>query len=192
MKQKFISFKLITSIAIVGYAFYIVIGYGILYFREWSTSLAQYAIHPEDIDRGWKLLPLVDRVSFEIIKRRSPEIIRKDFSRATLGAVVSGFSYHSQELTLEQRRKAKELAELMLSKGVGIGIEFVDAGGCTALQGAIIANDEYVARTLLELGGEASTVANPNAELKPCRLDAYALAKEKRFSLPRQSKGPTL
>jgi hypothetical protein len=171
---------------IVGCGIYIVVGYGKLYFLDWSTTLVEYAIHPDDNEKKWRLLPFVDKVSLAILKGRSPEIIQQDFSHIglTLGAVVGGFRYHSRELTPEQRQKSKELAVLMHNKGVGAGIEFVDAGGCTALQGAIVGKDVYVARTLLEIGGAAATVANPNAKLKSCRLDAYTLAKEKAFPLP--------
>lgn len=169
----------------VSYGIYIAVGYGRLYFWDWQTTLVEYAIHPDDIEKKWRLLPFVDEVSLAILKSRNPEIIQKEFVGLTLGAVVGGFRYHSRELTPEQRQKSKELAVLMHSKGVRTGIEFVDAGGCTALQGAIIGKDAYVAKTLLEIGGKAATVANPNAKLKPCRQDAYMLAKERGFPLPK-------
>lgn len=176
--------KWLTICSIVGYGIYVVVGYGRLYFWDWQTTLVEYAIHPGDIENKWRLLPFVDKVSLAILKSRSPEIIKQDFSHGlTLGAVIGGFRYHSRELTHEERRKSKELAVLMQNKGIGTGVEFVDAGGCTALQGAIIGKDSYVAKTLLELGGEAATVANPKAKLKPCRQDAYTLAKERGFHL---------
>jgi len=176
--------KWLTICSIICYGIYVVIGYGKLYFLDRQTTLVEYAIHPDDIEKKWRLLPFVDEVSLAILKSRSPEIIQQDFSHGlTLGAVIGGFRYHSQELTPEQRQKSRELAELMYNKGVDTGVEFVDAGGCTALQGAIIGKDAYVAQTLLELGGVAATVANPKAKLKPCRQDAYTLAKERGFQL---------
>ena len=176
--------KWMTVGLIVSYCIYVAVGYGRLYFWDWQTTLVEYAIHPGDIEKKWQLLPFVDKVSLAILKSRSSEIIQQDFSHGlTLGAVVGGFRYHSRELTSEQRQKSKELAVLMQNKGVNTGVEFVDAGGCTALQGAIIGKDAYVAQVLLELGGAAATVANPNAKLKPCRQDAYSLAKERGFPL---------
>ncbi|HZW86862.1 MAG TPA: hypothetical protein VFF41_05315 [Gallionella sp.] len=178
--------KWLTICVIASYGIYTAIGYGTLCFFGRSTTLVEYAIHPDDIEKKWLLLPFIDKVSLEILEHRSPEIVQQDFLQIglTLGAVAGGFRYHSREMTPEQRKKSKEITVLILNKGVDVGIKYVDGGGCTALQGAIIGNDADVAKVLLEVGGEAATVANPNAKLKPCRQDAYTLAKQRGFLLP--------
>lgn len=169
---------------IVSYIIYVVAGYGMLYYSRWTIELLQFVIHPEDIEKKWRLLPFVDKVSLAILESRSPEVIQQGFSHfgLTLGAVAGGFRYHSRELTPEQQQKSRELTMLMYNKGVGFGVE--SRSGCTALQGAIIGKDIDVAKFLLEIGGKESAVGNPNATVKSCQKDAFTLAKERGFELP--------
>lgn len=176
----------LVSGLLVGYVTYVAAGYGTLYYSRWTIELLQFAIHPEDIEKKWGLLPFVDKVSWVILESRSPEAIQQGFLKfgLTLGAVAGGFRYHSWELTAAQRQKSRELTVLMHNKGVSTGIKFVSSGGCTALQEAIIGKDAYVAKLILEIGGKESIAGNPNAILKPCQENAFILAKEQGFKFP--------
>lgn len=183
MTKKKISLKKIIVAAFFGYIFYLAVGYASLYSRG-VIELVNFAIHPDDIEKKWRFLPFVDKASWEILESKSPKAIQQGFIGFDLSMVASGVRVYPNELSAEQREKSRILTKLIYDKGVGLGVQFVGGSGCTAVQGAIINKNIEAARTILELGGAAATVANPNAKLKPCRQDAYTLAKERGFSLP--------
>lgn len=184
MKKIKISTKKVVVIGLLWCVFcYLAAGYMFLYSRS-VIELIDLAIHPDDIDNKWRLLPFIDMVSWEILKNKPRKAIQHGFAGFDLSVVASGVRVYPRELTVDQRAKSRMLTKLIYDKGVGVGVQFVGDSGCTALQGAIINKNSEVARTILELGGVAATAANPNAKLKPCRQDAYLLAKEREFTLP--------
>lgn len=65
----------------------------------------------------------------------------------------------------------------------GVGLNWVDGAGCTAVHQALMESDASSAKYLLELGAGDSMAPNPAASYEPCRLDVSSLAAKKGLPL---------
>lgn len=77
--------------------------------------------------------------------------------------------------TPELARRAKEIANFFVSRGISINA--IDREGCTPLQRSVIDDDSNLQRYVLSKGASWSARGSPAASLERCRGTALDLAK---------------
>lgn len=113
--------------------------------------------------------------------------IREDFRRYGYTLYSGAVGYREASLPHNAPRSADEVQFLRdvasFVHRAGVGLDWVDGAGCTAIHQALIESDASSAKYLLELGAGEQVGPNPAASYKLCRLDVAGLAAEKGLSL---------
>lgn len=113
--------------------------------------------------------------------------VQEDFRRYGYTLYSGALDYREATLLRTAPRPAEDVKMLRdiasFIHGAGVGLEWVDGAGCTAIHQALLESDTSSAKYLLELGAADPIGSNPAASYKPCRSDVTTLAAEKGLSL---------
>jgi hypothetical protein len=113
--------------------------------------------------------------------------IREDFHRYGFTLYSGVVGYRDVRLSPSDARSSEEIYFLREVAShvlrAGVGLDWVDGAGCTAIHQALIEGDIPSAKFLIHLGGGGQILGIPDASFKLCRLDVDSLAATKGLSL---------
>lgn len=165
------------------YSGYLLVGYRYL-TSQLCTSLVIYCLHPNGLPKVWSLMIFPRALCRHALFSKRPRQIRREFAylHNTLytGSMIYIDSPPSRYYDSRQWRKAiREFTVFFYHSGVGLGTNWVDQDGCTAIHDALIARDAYSAEYLVKLGNVNGDLRNPQAtDIEHyCRLSIRALAR---------------
>lgn len=151
------------------------------------TLLVDLSLYPENIANQWAFVPFKKGLAQRALYSKTEAEIREDFRRYGYTLYSGVVGYREATLPRNAPRPAEDVKFLRdvasFVHRAGVGLEWVDGAGCTAIHQALIESDASSAKYLMELGAGDQVGANPAASYKPCRLDVASLAAEKGLSL---------
>lgn len=174
------------AVGVALYACYVFVGYVSIKALP-TTLLIDASLYPQNLAKHWVLMPFKRQLAQYSLYSKTPTQVQEDFRRYgyTLYSGVIGY----RDVTIP-RNTPRPAAEVRMIRDIasfvyrsGVGIDWVDQAGCSAIHQALIESDLSSVRYLQELGGKISTSSNPTASYRLCRLDTATLAAEKGLSL---------
>jgi len=169
---------------------------GVATLRAQTTDTLIYCVlyphrFPEVTSTAWEFFPskLVERLALIELRQRSLDEIDRDLKRWGMTVYRLTFGHVDVNETdahkLEQGPDAvlaSEIAKLLYLKGLRASVP-IAPHGCSAVHDALIDRNISTAKYFLKLEGKTDVAANPEAQIKKCRLSAEGLAQTYGFTL---------